>query len=140
MLSLGMNREPISQKANHIGAFSVVLCCSNNTNYLAAIWPHLALLKPLPSRRNVSCTADTPKIYDVTKYLDDHPGGVEVMLEVGGEDATNMFEDIGHSQDARTEMKKFQIGTLKRLLSSHHGHPNHEFSVSRLESEGGSTQ
>ena len=34
------------------------------------------------------------------------------MLEQAGLDATDMFEDIGHSQDARTSMKKFEIGTL----------------------------
>ncbi|CAM9174162.1 unnamed protein product [Sphacelaria rigidula] len=56
---------------------------------------------------------DTPKVYDVTEYLDDHPGGAEVMLEVAGQDATRMFEDIGHSSDARTEMKKYEIGLLK---------------------------
>jgi cytochrome b5 len=44
---------------------------------------------------------DLPKVYDVTKYLDDHPGGAEVLLEQAGQDATDMFEDIGHSQDAR---------------------------------------
>lgn len=49
----------------------------------------------------------------MTSYLDDHPGGAEVMLEVAGEDATNMFEDIGHSTDARSEMKKYEIGLLK---------------------------
>ncbi|CAN0465526.1 unnamed protein product, partial [Ascophyllum nodosum] len=56
---------------------------------------------------------DTPKVYDVSSYLDDHPGGAEVMLELAGQDATNMFEDIGHSSDARTEMKKFLVGKLK---------------------------
>jgi hypothetical protein len=25
-----------------------------------------------------------PKVYDVTKYLDDHPGGGEIMLEFAG--------------------------------------------------------
>lgn len=49
----------------------------------------------------------------MSSYLNDHPGGAEVMMEVAGQDATNMFEDIGHSTDARTEMKKFQIGLLK---------------------------
>jgi cytochrome b involved in lipid metabolism len=34
----------------------------------------------------------------VTEYLDDHPGGAEVMLEQAGMDATDMFEDIGHTQ------------------------------------------
>ncbi|CAN0152813.1 unnamed protein product, partial [Phaeothamnion confervicola] len=56
---------------------------------------------------------DLPKVYDVTSYLEDHPGGSEVMLEVAGEDATDMFEDIGHSSEARTTMKKFLIGVLK---------------------------
>lgn len=61
-------------------------------------------------------------MYDVSGYLDDHPGGAEVMLEVAGQDATNMFEDIGHSTDARTEMKKYQIGLLKVKLPTtlHH--------------------
>jgi len=56
---------------------------------------------------------DLPKVYDVTKYLDDHPGGSEVMLEQGGQDATDMFEDIGHSSEARETMKKYCIGVLK---------------------------
>jgi cytochrome b5 len=49
----------------------------------------------------------------VTKYLDDHPGGAEVMLDVAGQDADEFFEDIGHSKEAREELKKYLIGTLK---------------------------
>ena len=52
-------------------------------------------------------------MYDVTSYLDDHPGGAEVMLDVGGQDADEFFEDIGHSNDAREELEKHLIGTLK---------------------------
>lgn len=52
-------------------------------------------------------------MYDVTKYLDDHPGGAEVMLDVGGQDADEFFEDIGHSNDAREELKKYYIGEYK---------------------------
>lgn len=54
----------------------------------------------------------------MSSYLNDHPGGAEVMMEVAGEDATNMFEDIGHSSDAREEMKKFEIGHLKVCTGS----------------------
>jgi cytochrome b involved in lipid metabolism len=54
-----------------------------------------------------------PKVYDVTKYLDDHPGGAEVMLDVAGQDADEFFEDIGHSNDARAELKKYYIGDYK---------------------------
>jgi len=53
------------------------------------------------------------KVYDVSKYLDDHPGGAEVMLDVSGQNADEFFEDIGHSGDARKELKKYLIGTYK---------------------------
>lgn len=54
-----------------------------------------------------------PKVYDVTNYLDDHPGGAEVLLDVGGQDADEFFEDIGHSKDARDELAKHLVGVLK---------------------------
>lgn len=54
-----------------------------------------------------------PKVYDVTKYLDDHPGGAEVMLDVAGTNADEFFEDIGHSKEARIELSKYLIGTFK---------------------------
>lgn len=52
-------------------------------------------------------------MYDITNYLDDHPGGAEVMLDVSGKDADEFFEDIGHSNDAREELAKHCIGVLK---------------------------
>ncbi|KAF0685336.1 Aste57867_22756 [Aphanomyces stellatus] len=53
------------------------------------------------------------KVYDVTKYLDDHPGGPEIILDLAGQDANEEFEDIGHSLDARKVLEKYEIGTLK---------------------------
>lgn len=41
-----------------------------------------------------------------------HPGGEEVLLEQGGQDCTEAFEDIGHSSDARELMEIFKIGEL----------------------------
>ncbi|CAN1794802.1 Cytochrome b5 isoform A [Linum perenne] len=52
------------------------------------------------------------KVYDVSSYLDDHPGGDDVILQVTGKDATDDFEDVGHSQTARDELKTFFIGEL----------------------------
>lgn len=52
-------------------------------------------------------------MYDVTSYLDDHPGGAEVLLDVAGQDADEFFEDIGHSADAREELKKYYVGEYK---------------------------
>ena len=52
------------------------------------------------------------KVYDVTKYLEDHPGGDAVLLELAGKYADDMFEDIGHSMNARQALKEFLVGTL----------------------------
>ncbi|KAE9413080.1 hypothetical protein Angca_009406, partial [Angiostrongylus cantonensis] len=40
-------------------------------------------------------------VIDVTKFLDEHPGGVEIMIEYLGCDATDAFESVGHSTTAR---------------------------------------
>ncbi|XP_003742686.1 cytochrome b5 [Galendromus occidentalis] len=51
-------------------------------------------------------------IYDVTKFMEEHPGGEEVLLEQGGRESTEVFEDVGHSTDARELMAKYKIGDL----------------------------
>jgi cytochrome b involved in lipid metabolism len=51
-------------------------------------------------------------VYDVTKFLEEHPGGEEVLLEQAGKDATENFEDVGHSTDARTMMKDYLVGEI----------------------------
>lgn len=48
----------------------------------------------------------------MTKYLDDHPGGSAVLLEVAGTDATEAFEEIGHSDEAREQLEPFYVGDL----------------------------
>ncbi|XP_049637744.1 cytochrome b5 [Suncus etruscus] len=52
------------------------------------------------------------KVYDLTKFLEEHPGGEEVLREQAGGDATENFEDVGHSTDARELSKSFIIGEL----------------------------
>ncbi|KAH9362181.1 hypothetical protein HPB48_002159 [Haemaphysalis longicornis] len=51
-------------------------------------------------------------VYDVTKFMEEHPGGEEVLLEQAGKHATEAFEDVGHSTDARELMKQYKIGDL----------------------------
>ncbi|NXT15605.1 CYB5 protein, partial [Prunella fulvescens] len=41
-----------------------------------------------------------------------HPGGEEVLREQAGGDATENFEDVGHSTDARTLSESFIVGEL----------------------------
>lgn len=45
-------------------------------------------------------------------FFSQHPGGEEVLLEQAGKDATEEFEDVGHSSDAREVMEKYKIGEL----------------------------
>nr|AAT84458.1 cytochrome b5 isoform Cb5-A [Vernicia fordii] len=52
------------------------------------------------------------KVYDVTPFMEDHPGGDEVLLSSTGKDATNDFEDVGHSDSARDMMEKYYIGEI----------------------------
>ncbi|XP_042507112.1 cytochrome B5-like [Macadamia integrifolia] len=53
------------------------------------------------------------RVLDVTKFLDEHPGGEEVLIEAAGKDATKEFEDIGHSKAAQNMLAKFQVGVLQ---------------------------
>ncbi|KAF8691651.1 hypothetical protein AX14_002734 [Amanita brunnescens Koide BX004] len=52
------------------------------------------------------------KVYNVTKFLDEHPGGDEVILTEGGRDATEAFEDVGHSDEARALLPGFYVGDI----------------------------
>jgi cytochrome-b5 reductase len=67
--------------------------------------------------REDGCTrsrwANIATVFDLTKYLQDHPGGADALIEVAGTDATAAYEDIGHSEDAREIMQPFLVGTLK---------------------------
>ena len=51
-------------------------------------------------------------VYDLTGFLDEHPGGHEVLLAAAGRDASEDFDDVGHSLDAKELMHKFVIGEL----------------------------
>lgn len=39
------------------------------------------------------------------------------MLDVSGQDATEAFEDVGHSDEARETLEPMLVGTLKRQVS-----------------------
>jgi len=46
-------------------------------------------------------------------------GGEEVLLDVGGQDATEAFEDVGHSDEAREILEGLLVGKLKRQVHPH---------------------
>ncbi|POY76172.1 hypothetical protein BMF94_0895 [Rhodotorula taiwanensis] len=50
------------------------------------------------------------KVYAISKFLDEHPGGDEVLFGEAGRDATEAFEDVGHSDEAREILDKYYVG------------------------------
>ncbi|XP_037724574.1 cytochrome b5 isoform X1 [Drosophila subpulchrella] len=52
------------------------------------------------------------KVYDVTQFRLEHPGGEDTLVDVAGRDATKDFNDVGHSSEAREMLKKYYIGDL----------------------------
>ncbi|KAB0390802.1 hypothetical protein E2I00_016711, partial [Balaenoptera physalus] len=52
------------------------------------------------------------QVCDVTCFLNEHPGGEEVLLEQARGDATESFEDVGHSSEAREVLKQYYIGDV----------------------------
>ncbi|KAH7074105.1 cytochrome b5-like heme/steroid binding domain-containing protein [Paraphoma chrysanthemicola] len=54
------------------------------------------------------------KVYNASSFVDEHPGGEEVLLDVGGQDSTEAFEDVGHSDEAREILDGLLVGKLKR--------------------------
>lgn len=58
------------------------------------------------------------KVYDITGYINSHPGGKENILIACGTDATSMFnsrpeDGTSHSNTARRTLERFLKGELK---------------------------
>ena len=52
------------------------------------------------------------KVYNVTPYLDFHPGGVDEMMRGAGSDATNLFNEIHKYVNFESMLKKCFVGPL----------------------------
>jgi hypothetical protein len=61
-------------------------------------------------------TQKTPR----TNQLTNLSGGEEVLLDVGGQDSTEAFEDVGHSDEAREILDGLLVGTVKRLVCTYY--------------------
>lgn len=51
-------------------------------------------------------------VYDVSGFLNQHPGGPDAILASAGKDATVDFEDIFHSASAREALRPMRVGKL----------------------------
>jgi cytochrome b involved in lipid metabolism len=50
-------------------------------------------------------------VYDITRYIDEHPGG-DILYEFIGRDSTIGYNEVGHSKDADLILEKLKIGTI----------------------------
>ncbi|MCH9627267.1 MAG: hypothetical protein S4CHLAM2_09020 [Chlamydiales bacterium] len=51
-------------------------------------------------------------VYNITAFLDAHPGGSEVLLDEAGTDVTRLFDQIDHSDDAEAMLAQYLVGQL----------------------------
>lgn len=52
------------------------------------------------------------KVYDVTRFTEEHPGGSRILLDVAGQDGTETFDMIGHSKYAIIKMQEYLVGEV----------------------------
>ncbi|XP_076644790.1 cytochrome b5 [Halictus rubicundus] len=52
-------------------------------------------------------------VYDLTKFLTEHPGGEEALIDSAGKDGTKCFDEIGHTTEAAQLRESYKIGVVK---------------------------
>ncbi|XP_067120529.1 uncharacterized protein [Centruroides vittatus] len=52
------------------------------------------------------------KVYDVTSFLSEHPGGYEIIMEHAGRDATIAFYGAAHLKEAFRQLDRLLVGVL----------------------------
>ena len=52
-------------------------------------------------------------VYDVSKFIVQHPGGAHALLTTGGGDASEDFHGTGHSKVAKDLLESMYIGSFE---------------------------
>ncbi|KAI8991856.1 hypothetical protein BDF20DRAFT_812243 [Mycotypha africana] len=65
------------------------------------------------------------KVYNVTEFIQDHPGGDDVILDYAGRDITKVMSDVNeheHSESAYDILEEYCIGQLATEISTQEAH------------------
>ena len=71
-------------------------------------------------------------VYNVTDYLDDHPGGAELITDIPAGDFKSMtteFNDADHSEDAMEQLHALFVGTLRHEGGGKGNNPNESLPI-----------
>ena len=52
------------------------------------------------------------EVFDVSNYVDLHPGGSKYLLEYAGKDVSQEYDQVGHSKRATKQLMSFKIGDI----------------------------
>lgn len=91
---------------------------THETNNNVAVEPVSKLRQYTLKEVAAHCTIDScwmvisDRVYDLTDFLEYHPGGYELMIEYAGADATNAFMEKPHTIEATAMLEKYLIGEL----------------------------
>ncbi|XP_055342178.1 cytochrome b5 reductase 4-like isoform X2 [Paramacrobiotus metropolitanus] len=55
------------------------------------------------------------KVYNITKYLDYHPGGIDILMDEAGKEATKLFDENHRWVNIERLLGPCQVGVLKTL-------------------------
>lgn len=66
----------------------------------------------LHNKQNDAWTAIRGKVYNITRYMDFHPGGVEELMKGAGKEATKIFEDVHAWVNYEQLLSKCFLGPL----------------------------
>ena len=66
------------------------------------------------NKKNDAWIVINNKVANITEWIPKHPGGNIIMKGVG-KDATELFNNIGHSTFAKSMFKKYVIGIVKKV-------------------------
>lgn len=96
MSRYGSGAAPVNAKKREMGEFTRAQVAKHNTR--DDVWIILNL-------------DGTTKVYDVTGYLDEHPGGDAMLVNAGG-DSTESFSGPQHPPRVHDMIEDFCIGTV----------------------------